>query len=273
MRHLHKFTGRRRRQHSSLINAPCQGSQLRPDTCRLGFKNGNGCQLLPGNNICGRAKMSDFNSTVYGCLWYCFTASLHLHVTGGITTQHHSWARRSWRRPSAPCDCTLAVMLSKMFHANKWSLRKTPSFIAVAHAMHTKQLFWLNLVQLCCQERTLRMTAAAGSKFSGFEASLNIFDKKLLSQVSNQQTFPTPKTQTACRLQWLGATPPSPSAPKHPPGREAMIWSQPTVFCMNRKKHVNLSKIGSSMKQRNSMKICYKPVCLQENKYPNSFEY
>lgn len=109
--HLHKFTGRRRRQHSSLINAPCQGSQLRPDT-RQGFKNGNGCQLLPGNNICGRAKMSDFNSTVFGCLWY-FTASLHLHVTGGIT-----WARRSWRRPSAPCDCTLAVMLSDMFQSN-----------------------------------------------------------------------------------------------------------------------------------------------------------
>ena len=105
------------------------------------------------------------------------TASLHLHVTGGITTQYHSWARRSWRRPSAPCDCTLAVMLSDMFHAIKWNLRKTPSFIAVAHAMHIKQLFWLHLVQLCCQERTLRMTAAAASKSSGFEASLNIFDK------------------------------------------------------------------------------------------------
>lgn len=90
-RHLHKFTGRRRRQHRSLINTPCQGSQLRPDT-RQGFKNGNGCQLLRGNNICGTAKMSDFTviqqfMDVYGtsllhCIFMSQEASQH-NITPG----------------------------------------------------------------------------------------------------------------------------------------------------------------------------------------------
>ena len=94
------------------------------------------------------------------------------------------------------------IHFNRVFHY-KPSILKYPYFWKHLH-LHLLQLpmpctpnssSGLNLVQLCCQERTLRMTAAAGSKSSGFEASLNIFEQKLPPQV-RKKNHEKPKSPT-----------------------------------------------------------------------------